>query len=418
MVLIKGDKMNWFMTLLISVFLLSCARSPLKSPEEALRKYKSTLEIQDDLSMESLVEVLKIHVEHLNKKPEKMMSFGALEIKSSDYAKSLDILITEITAQEPVDLSKLLKEYFEVYEVYGDKRWGDVYVTGYYEPVIEGRLKPKSPFLQPLYEYPKDLVIIDLNKYFDSYLSSNEDTWARQKTLRGRLFESSNGRKYVVPYYDRQEIDELNRLKETAKIIAYVKPADAFFLHIQGSGAIDLGGKEIQVGYAGQNGHPYVPVGKFLFDIIPKEKMSMQAIYQHLQSLSPEEAQALMNKNPSYVFFQTLDSRPLTFMGTPVVDGRTIATDFRIFPKGALALLKYPKPLIAENGEEEVSYIESSRLVVDQDTGGAIRGPGRVDLFWGRGYEAGEVAGRLKGRGKLYYFVPKQKTLELIQINP
>ena len=107
MVLIKGDKMNWFMTLLISVFLLSCARSPLKSPEEAIRKYKSTLEIQDDLSMESLVEVLKIHVEHLNKKPEKMMSFGALEIKSSDYAKSLDILITEITAQEPVDLSKL-----------------------------------------------------------------------------------------------------------------------------------------------------------------------------------------------------------------------------------------------------------------------------------------------------------------------
>ena len=105
-------------------------------------------------------------------------------------------------------------------------------------------------------------------------------------------------------------------------------------------------------------------------------------------------------------------------MGTPVVDGRTIATDFRIFPKGALAFLKYPKPLIVENGEEEVSYIESSRLVVDQDTGGAIRGPGRVDLFWGRGYEAGEVAGRLKGRGKLYYFVPKQKTLELINIQP
>ncbi|MCH2534159.1 MAG: MltA domain-containing protein [Bdellovibrionales bacterium] len=410
--------MKCLVILFLSVFVLSCARSPLKSPEEALRKHKSSLEIQDDLSMESLVEVLKIHVEHLNKNPERIMSFGPVDIKNSDYAKSLEILITEITSQEQPNLSQIIKEYFQAYEVYGDKRWGDVYVTGYYEPVIEGRLKPESPFLQPLYEYPKDLVIIDLNKYFDSYLSTNEDSWSRQKTLRGRLFESSNGRKYVVPYYDRQEIDELNHLKESAKIIAYVKPADAFFLQIQGSGAIDLGSKEIQVGYAGQNGHPYVPVGKFLFDIIPKEKMSMQAIYQHLQSLSPEEAQALMNKNPSYVFFQTLDSRPLTFMGTPVVDGRTIATDFRIFPKGALAFLKYPKPLIVENGEEEVSYIESSRLVVDQDTGGAIRGPGRVDLFWGRGYEAGEVAGRLKGRGKLYYFVPKQKTLELINIQP
>lgn len=419
MVLIKGVPMKWFLILSLSVLLLSCARSPLKSPEQSLRKYESTLEIQDDLSMESLVEVLKIHVEHLHKNPDRVMNFGPVNIKNSEYAKSLEILITEITSQEQPDLSQIIKEYFEVYEVYGDKRWGDVYVTGYYEPVIEGRLKPEPPFVQPLYQYPKDLVIIDLDKYFETYLSTNEDSWSRQKTLRGRLFESSNGRKYVVPYYDRQEIDGMNRLKETAKIIAYVKPADAFFLQIQGSGAIQLNNKEIQVGYAGQNGHPYVPVGKFLFDIIPKEKMSMQSIYEHLQSLSSDEAQALMNKNPSYVFFQTLDSRPLTFMGTPVVDGRTIATDFRIFPKGALALLKYPKPLIVENGEgEEVTYIESSRLVMDQDTGGAIRGPGRVDLFWGRGYEAGEVAGRLKGRGKLYYFVPKPKTLELINIQP
>lgn len=412
----------------MSLFLIHCARSPLKSPEQALRPHKASIEIQDDLSLESLVKVLNIHIDHLNKNPDKVMSFGSVNIKNSEYAKALEIVVTEVKAADLPDLTKILYEYFDLYEVYGDKRWGDVYVTGYYEPVIEGRSSPKAPYLQPLYEYPKDLVIIDLNQYFESYLSTNEQAWSRQNTLRGRLFESSNGRKYVVPYFDRQEIDELNRMKDSAKIIAYVKPADAFFLHIQGSGAIQFpDGKEIQVGYAGQNGHPYVPVGKFLFDIIPREKMSMQAIYEHLQSLSVEEAQALMNKNPSYVFFQTLNSRPLTYMGTPVVDGRTIATDFRIFPKGALAFLKYPKPLLVQAPEElevetdkresddknHVDYIESSRLVVDQDTGGAIRGPGRVDLFWGRGYEAGEVAGRLKGRGELYYFIPKPKTLEL-----
>lgn len=413
--------MKLLIILTLSLFLTNCARSPLKSPEQSLRKISKTIEVQDDLSIQSLIEVLKLHIEHFKKNPNKLMKFGGDQITQADYAKSLDILITELTSLEQPDISQIINEYFNVYEVYGDKGWGDVFITGYYEPVIEGRTKPLAPYTQPLYEYPKDLVIIDMNKYFDSYLSSNDEPWARQRTLRGRLFESSNGRKYVVPYYDRQEIDELNKLKESAKIIAYVKPSDAFFLHIQGSGAIKLqNGKEVQVGYSGQNGHPYVPVGKFLFDIIPKEKMSMQSIYDHLQSLSSEEAQALMNKNPSYVFFQKLDSRPLTYMGTPVVDGRTIATDFRLFPKGALALLKYPKPLIVESEEgetERVDYMDSSRLVVDQDTGGAIRGPGRVDLFWGRGYEAGEVAGRLKGRGELFYFVPKQKTLELIVKN-
>lgn len=421
MVLIKGVEMKVIFIVLLTIILTNCARSPLKSPAEAMRPFTKSLEIKDDLSMDSLLEALKIHITYLNKTPSKSIKFGSVVLDHADYAKALDILVTEITSAQQPDLSKIIKEYFDIYEVYGDKQWADVYITGYYEPVIEGRLKPEGDYQQALYEYPKDLVIIDLGKYFDSYLSSSSESWSRQRVLRGRLFEADNKRKYIVPYYDRQEIDELEKLKKSAKIIAYVKPADAFFLQIQGSGAITLkSGKEVQVGYSGQNGHPYVPVGKFLFDIIPKEKMSMQAIYQHLQSLPTEKAQELMNKNPSYVFFQKLNSRPLTYMGTPVVDGRTIATDFRLFPKGALALLQYPKPLISESTDGEqasIEYMQSSRLVIDQDTGGAIRGPGRVDLFWGRGYEAGEVAGRLKGRGKLFYFVPKKQTLELLSLN-
>src|SRR5690606_10276917 len=168
------------------------------------------------------------------------------------------------------------------------------------------------------------------------------------------------------------------------------------------------GGKLIRVGYGAQNGHPYVAIGQYLFDKIPREKMSQQKIESHLRSLSPEEMQNLMNMNPSYVFFLEIDTEPKAFFGTEVVPGRTIATDTRYFPKGALAYLEYEKPSFATPEDEEpTEFQKSSRFVLDQDTGGAIKGPHRLDLFWGSGRSAAQVSGVMRNAGRLYYLFPK-----------
>src|SRR5690606_20192400 len=152
----------------------------------------------------------------------------------------------------------------------------------------------------------------------------------------------------------------------------------------------------------------YEPVGKFLRDRLAPEDLNLHGIEAYLRSLPPKELQDYLNRNPSYVFFQKLDRSALTYLGIPATDGRTIATDRRYFPKGALAFLSFDKPRfdppdslrVAEEGEPV------SRFVLDQDIGGAITGGGRVDLFWGRGPEAKKFAGVMKTTGRLLYLVP------------
>src|SRR5690606_6704572 len=170
--------------------------------------------------------------------------------------------------------------------------------------------------------------------------------------------------------------------------------------------------KQLRVGYVGQNGHSYEPIGRYLWDVIPKEQMSLQKIERHLRSLTSEQRQELFNKNPSYVFFRELDQEAVTFMGSPVVPGRTIATDHGFFPKGSLALLQFERPHFnSPEDEEPASWQPVTRVVFDQDTGGAIRGPHRVDLFWGAGPEAKQASGVMKQKGRLVYFVPRKELL-------
>ncbi|MEZ4873580.1 MAG: MltA domain-containing protein [Bdellovibrionales bacterium] len=295
------------------------------------------------------------------------------------------------------------------------KTGGKVFITSYFEPVLEGRLTKTSKYSQPLYGRPKDMTLVDLGEFSRllPQLEPIKDKVLEQKSsgavVRGRLVERSGALPKVVPYYDREQIDDKNLLNsDVAEVLAYVDPIDAFFLQIQGSGVVVLpNGKRIRVGYDSQNGHPYVAIGKYLFDVIPRENMSLQAIEEHLRSLPPEQAQAILNKNPSYVFFRKLDSRGITYFGTEVQSGRTIATDYRYFPKGALCLLNFDIPIF-ESPKDDVprDWLPVSRLVFDQDTGGAIRGPGRVDLFWGEGEEAKQAAGVMKQPGRLVYLLP------------
>jgi membrane-bound lytic murein transglycosylase A len=405
------------------VLLAGCARAPIKTPDQSMRLLDTPPSaFVDDMGFASLLSALEVNAKFLREKTpqDELLYFGPRQIAKSDYLRGLDLLIAEGKADPSgARFQNALKTKFDAYEVYGQEKWGEVLITSYFEPVIEGSLKRDKRFTQPIYGMPKDLVVVDLDSFIAarpelaSLRAQPLEQRARQNILRGKLQPpGKDALPRVVAYADRAEIDEKG-LDKQSKILAWVDPIDGFFLEIQGSGVVHLkNGKEIKVGYAGQNGHPYVPIGKHLLDVIPKEKLTMHSIESHLRGLPPEDARKIMELNPSYVFFQKLPNSGLSFLGTEVVGGRTIATDQSLFPKGALAYLEFEKPVFASSADSEpVSWQPSSRFVLDQDTGGAIRGPGRLDLFWGRGDEAKQAAGVMKKKGRLVYFVPKLEFL-------
>lgn len=402
---------------LVGFILVSCARSPIKNPAQALRMSGKELSLRDDLSFQSLNKVLSENISHLRKRPDQIMKFGPYSIRQDQYADELEALLQDLPKDESQSKELIfsrISERFEILDVYGNKDWSDIYMTAYFEPMIQGRVKKTEKYSRPLYKAPEDLVTIDYHAFLEIYPNLKPEgvllteQKSAQSVLRGRLTKMSNGRPLVVPYYNRKEIDVDNKLKGLGLEMVYVDPIDSFFLQIQGSGVVQLkDGSLLRVGYASQNGHPYVPIGKFLFDFIPREEMSMQAIESHLRGLTPEGLNEILNQNPSYVFFTELEDRSITSFGSPTVPGRTVATDRSFFPKGALAYLVHEMPEFAGDSEEPVSWKASYRLVVDQDTGGAIRGPGRLDLYLGLGEMARRSAGVMKRDANLYYFFPK-----------
>lgn len=324
-----------------------------------MRLSKALPVIRDSLPLEGFFVALKKHIEVMKISPtvSDPMIFGNTKISKSKYISSLEKILNHES-----DLISWINNNFDLYEIYGRDHWAEVLTTGYYEPHVMGALQKTSEFSQALYALPPDLTI---------------------------------------PYFNRKEIDVENKLQGLNLELIWVNPIDAFFIQIQGSGLIETAeGEKMRVGYAGKNGHPYEAIGKFLTDIIPLEQMSMQKIRAHLETLTKEQQQELFDKNPSYVFFKKLEGDALTSAGMEVSDERTIATDNDFFPKGALAFLDIADPISKE---------QKPRLVFDQDTGGAIRGGGRIDLYYGKGEAAFQKAGVMKHIGRLYYLVPKSK---------
>jgi membrane-bound lytic murein transglycosylase A len=262
-------------------------------------------------------------------------------------------------------------------------------VTGYYEPLLRGSRARQEPFLYPLYAPPDDLLIVDLAAIAPE---------TKGLRLRGRV----EGRR-VVPYYPRADIE--NGVAPVAgKEIVWVDDAiEAFFLQIQGSGRVRLeDGSELRVGYADQNGHPYQSIGRYL--VQNGELKVGEASMQNIQAwarANPARIGELLNHNPSYVFFRELppsDDGPLGALGVALAAGRSIAVDPRFVPLGAPVFLATTEP----NSE-----VPLQRLMVAQDTGGAIRGPVRADFFWGTGGEAGALAGRMRQQGNMWVLLPR-----------
>lgn len=264
-------------------------------------------------------------------------------------------------------------------------------VTGYYEPLLRGSRTRSAAYSQPVLGVPPDLLTIDLGDVLPELKSMR---------LRGRL----QGNK-VVPYYSRADI--VSREKDYAsRVLYWVDDAiELFFLQVQGSGRIQLpNGQMVRVGYADQNGHPYQSIGRVLIERgeLTSDQASMQGI-QAWARAHPDKLSELLNTNPSYVFFRELpikskvDEGPTGALGVPLEKSRSIAVDPATVPLGAPVFLSTTQPN---------STSPLRRLVLAQDTGGAIRGVVRADLFWGFGAEAGAQAGRMKQQGQMWAILP------------
>lgn len=266
--------------------------------------------------------------------------------------------------------------------------------TGYFEPVYPARRTPTGQFTAPLLSRPDDLIDVNLGR-FSADLAGER--------IAGRI----EGNR-LVPYDDRAKIEngDLNRL---AKPLGFLDPNDLFFLQIQGSGQIRFeDGTTQRVGYDGANGHGYTAIGRLLVERgeMTVEDASMQSIRQWLASASENDARRLREANASYVFFRPLDTPPAG-LGPPGAQGvaltphRSIAVDRRFHAMGTPVYVDIPPP------DDDTPAIR--KLMIAQDTGGAIRGPVRGDYFWGAGEEAGQRAGVMNADGRLFVLMPTSR---------
>lgn len=318
------------------------------------------------------------------------------------FLKSCEALKTQATWQQTcalasalpskprrVDATRFFERHFDAWQArdMSDRDTGTI--TGYYEPLLSGSRKRSERFRYPIYRVPQDLITVDLG-------SSLNDL--KHRRLRGRLVGNK-----IVPYLDRADIESEKPPLAGLELVWVENIIDLYFLHIQGSGRIQLAeGGIMRVGYADQNGHPFRSLAGHLIrgGELRAHQASMQGIKAWAEN-NPQRLRSYMNLNPSYIFFKELDASsdgPIGTLGVPLTDERSLAVDPRVIPLGPPVFLSTKVP-----GTRD----PLNRLMVAQDTGGAITGGVRADFFWGFGDAAGEVAGRMKQPGRMWVLLPK-----------
>ncbi|HYD94195.1 MAG TPA: murein transglycosylase A [Noviherbaspirillum sp.] len=319
------------------------------------------------------------------------------------FIASCDTLMKKADWKEPCTIArgvepgsdKAIRGFFEAFfvphQVFNQDGSDTGLVTGYYEPLLRGARKRGGPFQTPLHRAPDDLVTVDLGTVYPELKSLR---------LRGKLVGNR-----IVPYPTRAEMSHSNAL--AGKELVWVDdPVEAFFLQVQGSGRVQLTDtrETIRVAYADQNGHPYKSIGRYLVDKgeMTLDQASAQSIKAWYQA-NPARQQELLNANPSYVFFKEEKltdpgKGPKGALGVPLTPQRSIAVDPQFIPLGTPVFLATTQP-----GRDT----PLQRLVMAQDTGGAIRNPVRADFFWGFGADAGDKAGKMKQRGQMWVLLPR-----------
>lgn len=261
-------------------------------------------------------------------------------------------------------------------------------ITGYYEPLIKGSRTATDAYRWPVHAPPTDMMTIELGEVHPEL---------KHLRLRGRVVDNK-----VLPYWSREQIEKLGDELPADILFWASDPIDLFFLQVQGSGQIELpDGTRIRIGYADQNGHSYQSIGRWLVaqGELTLEQASMESIKTWAHA-NPARLREMLNTNPSYVFFRELpatDAGPVGALAVPLTHERSIAVDPRFTPLGAPVFIATTHPL---------SIRPLNRLMLAQDTGGAIKGPVRADLFWGFGSDAGTVAGKMRQQGRMWVLLP------------
>ena len=360
---------------------------PLPPGEYALRKLTNADDIPEFLiacyELDNLRTAVAGSLNYL-KKPSSREFFPCGEITHDRTVVSLEafaeLLDSGLMGRE---LNRAIRERFDVYTTVGCDYKGTVLFTGYYTPIFEGSLEPTARFRYPLYSQPEDLVK------------------GRNGEILGRRLD--DGR--IVAYPSRSEIERSGMLTGN-EMVWLSDPFEVYVAHVQGSAKVrTLDGQLVTVGYAANNGHEYNSVAEELIGDgkIASEDMSLTAMMDYFKRHTTEIS-LYIQRNPRYVFFQTNDGEPRGSLNEQVIPMRTIATDKSIYPRASLAFLSTTLPRVTSGRVVKRAF---TGFALDQDTGGAIRAPGRCDVYMGQGDLAGRMAGQVREEGRLYYLFVK-----------
>lgn len=332
----------------------------------------------------------------VKQEPEKVVGTDSIILQAKDWQPACqDALKLKIVSER---LAKaFFQKWFVPVEFYDSKHMKGLF-TGYYLPSIKGSRTKSPEYSVPLYEVPDDLVNVDLGLFIPHL---------KNRKLVGRL----SGNK-LIPYYTREQINK-GAIKNKARVLLWIhSPIDRLFLEIQGSGIIELeDGSQEYVGYDAQNGAPYTAIAGVLIKkgVMTKDTASMQAIKRYLEE-HPKQMDPIINKNKSFVFFRKLNlTGALGSQGVALTPGYSLAVDVEWVPMGTPLWLSTSRP-DAKNPEVNKPM---QRLMIAQDTGGAIKGKVRGDVFWGGGERATLIAGHMKNEGHYWLLLPKHTVARL-----
>ncbi len=281
------------------------------------------------------------------------------------------------------ELSAAIMSRFEFYQSVGCDDRGTVLFTGYYTPIFDGSMTPSDKYRYPLYKQPQDLV----------------------KGPNGEILGQKLSDGSIRPYPDRREIEQSGMLKGQ-ELAWMADPFEVYIAHVQGSAILRTpDGQQVTLGYAANNGHEYRSVGQQMIKdgIVPAQGMSLKAMIEYFKA-NPQQVDKYVYQNPRYVFFRSDSGNPRGCLNECVTEMRTIATDKSIYPRGAISFLKTKLPRQTAGVIRKAPY---TGFTLDQDAGGAIRAPGRCDVYMGVGDTAGQMAGQVYEEGKLYYLFIK-----------
>ena len=315
-------------------------------------------------------------------------------IKKKSWEKSCQAALEIPSDASNQQLFDYFHSYFNLYQAHQENDSTEGLITGYYQPLLKGSREKTSHYQVPLYAPPGDLITVDLSELYPEL---------KYKRLRGRI----EGNK-LIPYFSRESISDQKLPIKGNEIFWVQDSVEAFFLEIQGSGVIQFeDGSTTQVGYADQNGHPYRSMGLALIQEgeLSRHKVSMASIKAWAKQ-NKKKLHKFLNANPSFVFFRELPQGlpgPIGAMGIPISSERSVAVDRKFIPLGAPIFLSTTEP----NTE-----IPLERLMIAQDTGGAIGGGVRADFYWGQGDRAGKKAGSMKQKGSIWVLLPNEFKLK------